>query len=250
MRKRKLVDEVRGERNVSIRRPCRVLLLDTSSYHYKSRRPGQAVLEQRIKEICQTRVRYSYRRVHVLLCREVWRINHKKTYRVYREMGLQLRNKRPKRRVEAKLRNDRKIATRPNESWAMDFLHDQLATGRKIRVLTRSPFSMRARAKRGAVAFDGEQVHQKRGVLPGRRGARTERLQLLPCRRFRPLFSLGSDKIFPREAWKSVLSPPRSLGPTRVFLDPPGTLVVFGQCSRGLLPERRQLGFRHVTGLR
>ena len=88
MRKRKLVDEVRGDWNVSIRRACRVLLLDTSSYHYKSRRPGQAVLEQRIKEICQTRVRYGYRRVHVLLCREGWRINHKKTYRVYREMGL------------------------------------------------------------------------------------------------------------------------------------------------------------------
>ena len=63
---------MRGEWNVSIRRACRVLLFDTSSYHYKSRRPGQALLEQRIKEICQTRVRYGYRRVHVLLCREGW----------------------------------------------------------------------------------------------------------------------------------------------------------------------------------
>jgi len=113
-----------------------VPLFDTSSYHYKSRRPGQAVLERRIKEICQTRVRYGYRRAHVLLCREGWRINHKKTYRVYREMGLQLRNKTPKRRVKAKLREDRKVATHPNETWAMDFVHDQLATGRKIRVLT------------------------------------------------------------------------------------------------------------------
>ena len=46
--------------------------VDTSTYHYKSRRPGQAELEQRIKEICQTRVRYGYRRVHVLLRREGW----------------------------------------------------------------------------------------------------------------------------------------------------------------------------------
>jgi putative transposase len=58
VRKRKLVDEVRGDWNVSIRRACRAPLFDTSSYHYKSRRPGQTVLEQRIKEICQTRVRY------------------------------------------------------------------------------------------------------------------------------------------------------------------------------------------------
>lgn len=51
-------------------------------------------------------------------------------------MGLQLRNKSPKRRVKAKLRDDRKPATQPNETWAMDFVHDQLATGKKIRVLT------------------------------------------------------------------------------------------------------------------
>jgi putative transposase len=68
--------------------------------------------------------------------REGWHVNHKRTYRLYKELGLQLRNKTPKRRVKAKLRQDRQPATRPNEVWAMDFLHDQLATGRKIRVLT------------------------------------------------------------------------------------------------------------------
>jgi putative transposase len=136
VRKRKLVDETCDEWGVSIRRACRVFMVDTSTYHYKSRRTGQAGLEQRIREICQTRVRYGYRRVHVLLCREGWSINQKKTRRVYRELGLQLRNKTPKRRVKAKLREDRKAATRPNETWAMDFVHDQLATGRKLRVLT------------------------------------------------------------------------------------------------------------------
>ncbi len=135
VRKRGLVDEVRGTWGVSIRRACRVLLVDTSSYHYKSRRRGQADLELRIKDICQTRVRYGYRRVHVLLRREGWMINHKRTRRIYRELGLQLRNKTPKRRVKAKLREDRQTATRPNETWAMDFVHDQLSTGRKIRVL-------------------------------------------------------------------------------------------------------------------
>jgi putative transposase len=71
-----------------------------------------------------------------MLRRERWRINQKKTRWVYRELGLQLPNKTPKRRVKAKLREDRRDATRPNETWAMDFVHDQLATGRKIRVLT------------------------------------------------------------------------------------------------------------------
>ncbi len=47
-----------------------------------------------------------------------------------------MRNKVPRRRVKAKLRDDRHPATQTNETWSMDFVHDQLATGRKIRVLT------------------------------------------------------------------------------------------------------------------
>lgn len=121
---------------MSIRRACGALAVDRSTYHYRSRRPGQAPLETRIKEICETRVRYGSRRVHVLLRREGWEINHKKTRRVYNELGMQLRNKTPKRRVKAKLRDDRCTASMANETWAMDFVHDQLATGRKLRVLT------------------------------------------------------------------------------------------------------------------
>jgi putative transposase len=134
VRKRKLVDAICSGWDVSVRRACRVLEFDTSTYHYKSRRPGQAHLEQRIREICQTRIRYGYRRIHVLLRREGCCHGQNKTRRIYRELGLQLRNKTPKRRVKAKLRDDRRPATRSNETWAMDFVHDQLATGRKLRV--------------------------------------------------------------------------------------------------------------------
>lgn len=121
---------------MSIRRACRVLEVDTSTYHYRSRRHDQAALEGRIKDICSKRVRYGYRRVHVVLRREGWTVNAKKIYRIYKELGLQLRSKPPRRRVRAKLRNDRQAATRPNECWSMDFVHDQLATGQKLRVLT------------------------------------------------------------------------------------------------------------------
>ena len=121
---------------MSIRRACSALRIDRSLYVYKSKRGGQADLKQRIKEICATRVRYGYRRVHILLQRDGYAVNPKRIYRLYKEMGLQLRNKTPKRRVKAKLREDRAPATRPNDVWAMDFVHDQLATGRKIRVLT------------------------------------------------------------------------------------------------------------------
>jgi putative transposase len=135
-RKRQLVDHTRSTWQVSIRRACLALPVDRSTYHYRSRRAGQAELTKRIQEIAATRVRYGYRRIHVLLRREGWPVNAKRVYRLYREMGLQLRNKTPKRRVKAKLRDDRQPATRANQTWAMDFVHDQLATGRKLRVLT------------------------------------------------------------------------------------------------------------------
>ena len=105
-------------------------------YRYKSRRGGQADLMARIKDIAQTRVRYGYRRIHVLLSREGRHVNVKRVYRLYREMGLQLRNKTPKRRVKAKLREDRQPAAHSNEIWAMDFVHDQTAMGSKFRILT------------------------------------------------------------------------------------------------------------------
>lgn len=120
---------------MSIRRACGALEVDRSTYHYRSRRPGQALLQTRIKEICETRVRYGSRRVHVLLRREGWMINHTKTRRVYNELGMQLRSKPPKRRVRAKLREDRCEAVTSNETWAMDFGHDQFGTGRTLRVL-------------------------------------------------------------------------------------------------------------------
>lgn len=76
---------------------------------------------------------YSPKQAKSHSCRNV---NFKTVYRLYRELGLQLRHKPPKRRVKAKLREDCIAATRPNDTWAMDFVHDQLATGKKLRVLT------------------------------------------------------------------------------------------------------------------
>ncbi len=92
--------------------------VDRSTYHYKSCRPdtGQP-LKQDQRYLPE--VRYGYRRVHVLLRREGWLINQKSTRRIYRELGLQLHNKTPKRRVGAKLRDDRKkpsIPPRPGRS--------------------------------------------------------------------------------------------------------------------------------------
>lgn len=72
-----------------------------SSMTYHSVRPDQAPLKARMREIAMARVSYGYRRVHVLLRREGWRVNLKRVLRLYREEGLCLRSKRPKRRRAA-----------------------------------------------------------------------------------------------------------------------------------------------------
>ena len=68
-----------------------------------------------MREIAETRVRYGYRRIHVFLRREGWDVNAKRIYRLYKAMGLQLRHKPPKRRVNAKLREGRCPAPCSNE---------------------------------------------------------------------------------------------------------------------------------------
>ena len=160
-RTRKLVDGMLVDWGVSIRRACQALRFDTSSYHYRSRRTGQAGLELRIREICEARVRYGSRRIHVLLRREDWQVIIKKTRRIYNELGLKLRNKHPKRRVKAKLREDRQEAAGPNEVWAMDFVQDQLALGKKLRIWTIVDIHSRyCPAADLRVAYRGEDVVQ------------------------------------------------------------------------------------------
>mgnify|MGYP006207620205 CR=1 FL=1 len=90
----------------------------------------------RIRDIAQTRMRYGYFRIYILLRREGWVVNHKRVYRLYREDGLSLRLKRPRRHVSAASRNLQSDATKANELWSMDFVSDAPFDGRKLRALT------------------------------------------------------------------------------------------------------------------
>lgn len=90
----------------------------------------------RIRDIAQTRVSYGYRRIHVMLLRERWKVNHKRVYRLYKLEGLMMRPKRPRRHVSASRRMVRGAASYPGESWSMDFMNDALYDGQKIKILT------------------------------------------------------------------------------------------------------------------
>jgi putative transposase len=120
----------------SQRNALRVVKMSASTYLYKSVRKDESALKMRIKEITETRVHYGYRRVHVLLRREGHTDNVKRIYRLYREEGLSLRLKRPRRNKAAKLRQPKQLAHAINEIWSMDFVADALFDGRKLRMLT------------------------------------------------------------------------------------------------------------------
>jgi putative transposase len=89
----------------------------------------------RIKDIASARVRYGYKRIHVLLRREGWRVNHKAVYRIYCEEGLNLRQK-SKRKKVSQARLPKVDVTSVNQCWAMDFMSDALFNGRRFRTLT------------------------------------------------------------------------------------------------------------------
>ncbi len=120
---------------VSERRACRVAGIPRSTCRYRSVAPDQALLRMRLRDLAAARVRYGYRRLHVLLQREGWRVNHKRIHRLYREEGLSIRVK-PKRKRVSGLRVQPPRAERPQERWSMDFLTDSLLDGRRFRVLT------------------------------------------------------------------------------------------------------------------
>jgi len=121
---------------VSQRRACRVFEFSRSSYRYRSIADEQATLRIRLRDLAYARVSYGYRRLHVLLQREGWQVNHKRIYRIYKQEGLMMRPKKPRRHVTACRRMERIEATLPDEGWSMDFMSDELYDGRRIRLLT------------------------------------------------------------------------------------------------------------------
>jgi transposase InsO family protein len=131
-RRRSVVHFFRSGYQVSEQRACRVAAVPRTTMRYRSQARDQSPLRQRIKELAATRVRYGYRRIPILFHREGWRVNAKRVYRLYREQGLSLRLKRPKKRVSVP-RVTPPPAVRPNEGWSIAFLRGSLADGRAYR---------------------------------------------------------------------------------------------------------------------
>jgi len=119
----------------SQRRACRLVGVAPKVYRYRTRRADDGVLRTRLIALAACRRRFGYRRLHLLLRREGFEVNHKKLYRIYREEKLVVR-KRGGRKRALGLRAPMTLPSAANERWSLDFVSDAFADGRRFRVLT------------------------------------------------------------------------------------------------------------------
>lgn len=133
--RRQVVGHVMKVHDASERRVCSALKVSRTSIRYCSTRKEPTQLVEKMREIAKERPRAGYRGIYRLLRRRGHKVNHKRVYRLYRRDGLSVRTKR-RRRFAASPRVELPKATRPNEGWAMDFVSDHLASGRRFRILT------------------------------------------------------------------------------------------------------------------
>jgi putative transposase len=87
------------EKCYSQRRACGLVGLDPKTYRYASRRPDDAAVRARLKELALERRRFGYRRLHILLRREGLDLNHKKLFRLYREERLTVKKRGGRKRA-------------------------------------------------------------------------------------------------------------------------------------------------------
>ena len=133
--RRRAVEWLTTERHVTARRACRLLSLARSTWGYRTKRAEPEGLRQAIRDVAYAHPRSGYRFVHWRVVRDGFTVGQRRVRRLYRLEGLHVR-KRRRRRLRLAVRVPRSTPARVNERWSLDFVHDQLASGRTLRVLT------------------------------------------------------------------------------------------------------------------
>src|SRR5437016_9140011 len=132
--KREAVAHLLSTLEMSERRACTLVAADRKMIRYRSRRPPDTELRARLRELANQRRRFGYRRLFILLRAEGEPSGINRIYRLYREEGLAVRKRRSRRKAVGS-RAPILVEAKPNARWSLDFVHDQLACGRRFRIL-------------------------------------------------------------------------------------------------------------------
>lgn len=126
-------------RGLSLRRSCALCHLSHSSLRYQSRsrrRVENQQLAVRLRALARQHPRYGYRRAHALLRRDGVAVNIKRIHRLWRQAGLSVPGRNPRRRRSDRRERRALEATRPNQVWCYDFVYDSCANGQRLKLLT------------------------------------------------------------------------------------------------------------------
>ncbi len=118
---------------MSQRQACRLVRLSRKAAAYQPVARPDHRLKERLKTLGEQYPRYGYLTLHAMLRAEGLVINRKRTYRLYTALGMQVRTRRRKKLIRPRI--PMIVPIRANERWSMDFVHDQLGDGRRIRIL-------------------------------------------------------------------------------------------------------------------
>jgi putative transposase len=132
--KREAVAHLRSAFEMSERRACRTIGFVRMTARYRSHRPDDTALRLRLRALAHERRRFGYRRLHVLLRREGFKVNHKRLFRLYREERLMVRRRGGRKRALG-TRAPMIVPQLPNDRWSLDFVADQFIDGRRLRIL-------------------------------------------------------------------------------------------------------------------
>lgn len=129
-----MVDYAKDAYSLSIRRSCNLFSINRNSYQYSSRFIEDDLIEAKLVALAAKHKRYGCRKLYQKLRLDGLIVNHKKVKRLYKKHNLGLRIK-----VKRRLKDERRplaVPTAPNQILAMDFVHDKLVDGRKLKALT------------------------------------------------------------------------------------------------------------------
>ena len=132
--KREAVAHLRNVLQMSERRACTLVAADRKMIRYRSRRPPDAELRSRLRDLANQRRRFGYRRLFILLRDQGEPSGINRIYRLYREEGLTVRKRKARRRAVG-TRTPILVEAKVNARWSLDFVHDQFALGRRFRIL-------------------------------------------------------------------------------------------------------------------
>jgi putative transposase len=132
--KREAVVYLRNVLRMSERRACLLIAADRKMVRHRSRRPSDVELRTRLRDLANQRRRFGYRRLFILLREQGEPSGINRIYRLYREEGLTVRKRKARRRAIG-TRAPILVEAKVNARWSLDFVHDQLAHGRRFRIL-------------------------------------------------------------------------------------------------------------------